>query len=223
VLARLADTDTIFCLGDTVGYGPNPNECLELIRKHARATVLGNHDLAALDNFGIEYFNDLAREALIWTQRQLSKENRRWLDTLGYEIRASEYLLVHGAPVQYFRYIMDKSDAADAFSSTDAPLIFVGHTHVAEAYILHDNGEIDHHHYQHGGVLRLDAGLRYLLNVGSVGQPRDLNAEASFAFYDDQHRTITWERVAYDIESVRRKILTAELPEALGTRLIQGR
>lgn len=223
MLERAAPRDALLCLGDTVGYGPNPNECLDLIRGQAQSAVLGNHDLAALENYGLEYFNDLAREALEWTQGRLSAENRAWLDTLGYEIRMPEYLLVHGAPVQYFRYIMDKRIASEAFTQTDAPLIFVGHTHIAESYALHDDGRIEHQHYQRGGNLKIEPGVRYIINVGSVGQPRDLNVDASFAIFDDRARTVVWHRVPYDIEGVRRKIDDVDLPTALGVRLSHGR
>src|SRR5512146_1316686 len=98
----LRDDDVLMCLGDIVGYGPNPNECVGMIRERARHAVLGNHDLAALENFGVEYFNDVARAAIAWTQGVLSDENRAWLNTLSYELRFPEFLLVHGAPVNYF-------------------------------------------------------------------------------------------------------------------------
>ena len=174
------------CLGDMVGYGPNPNECVEdhsRARKHA---VLGNHDLAAIENFGVEYFNDAAREAIAWTQTVLDDENREWLNALPYELRFPDFLLVHGAPVNYFEYILDKRAAARAFESTDAPLVFIGHTHIAEYWVLEPDGTIGHKHLQHGGELILEAGQRYIVDVGSVGQPRDLNPDASFVFYEPE-------------------------------------
>lgn len=223
VFDRIGDDEEVLCLGDVVGYGPNPNECADLVRRRVWACVLGNHDVAAIDNFGIDYMNPAAREAILWTQRVLGPEQAKWLDGLGYEVRTPEFLLVHGAPEEYFTYILDKTDAARALSSTDAPLIFVGHTHIAEFYSLDGEGRVEHGHRQQGGTLELESGKRYIINVGSVGQPRDLNPDASFAFYDPAARSITWERVPYAVERVQEKILTAGLPEYLATRLAAGR
>jgi diadenosine tetraphosphatase ApaH/serine/threonine PP2A family protein phosphatase len=222
-LARLAPADGVLCLGDIVGYGPNPNECVAKIRERASETVLGNHDVAAVDNFGLEYFNQAARAAIVWTQSVLAKPNAEWLSGLGYELRRPDYLMVHGAPVDYFAYILDNVDAARAFAATDAPLIFVGHSHIAEYYAQHLDGRIAHRHMQHGGRLTLEQGVRYIVNVGSVGQPRDANPEASFAFYDPQAATVTWDRYAYDVARVQEKILAAHLPESLSRRLALGR
>ena len=217
------EDDAVLCLGDIVGYGPNPNECVERIKTIATATVLGNHDVAAIDNFGLQYFNPAAREAMKWTQRVISPESIAWLNELGYEFRMPEFLLVHGAPVNYFEYILDKAGAARAFAATDAPLVFVGHTHIAEYYALEPDGSIVHQHLQHGGELVLRADRRYIVNVGSVGQPRDLNPRASFGFYDDTAGTISIVRFDYAIAAVQDKIAAAHLPEALARRLVVGR
>ncbi|MDP9105432.1 MAG: metallophosphatase family protein [Candidatus Eremiobacteraeota bacterium] len=223
VFALLRDDDALLCLGDIVGYGPNPNECVENIRARATATVLGNHDVAAIDNFGLAYFNPAAREAMKWTQANLKAENLAWLDSLGYEFRMPEFLLVHGAPINYFEYVLDKAAAARAFAATDAPIIFIGHTHIAEVYTLDEDGAIEHRHLQQGAVVTLRAGLRYLFNVGSVGQPRDLNPRASFGFYDSVAQTVTVTRVPYPIARVQEKIRAANLPDALARRLDVGR
>jgi diadenosine tetraphosphatase ApaH/serine/threonine PP2A family protein phosphatase len=223
VFAKIDPAAGLLCLGDVVGYGPNPNECVALIRERATACVLGNHDVGAVDGHGLSYFNPLALEAILWTQKILTAENRAWLDSLGYELRMPEYLMVHGAPVTYFAYILDKTGAALAFHATDAPLIFIGHTHIAEYYALDSDGNVEHRHMQLGGKLDLEAGKRYIVNVGSVGQPRDLNPEASFAVYDPEAGTVIWERVAYPIAQVQEKIEAAHLPEMLATRLTAGR
>jgi len=221
--ALIDPEDRVLCLGDMVGYGPNPNEVVDRLRERAFVAVLGNHDVAAIDNFGIGFFNPAAREALEWTQGVLSEQNRAWLDSLGYEYRDPEFLLVHGAPVNYFEYILDKAGAARAFAATDAPLIFIGHTHIAEVYSLDASGAIEHSHLQHGGSVQLEDGVRYLVNVGSVGQPRDLNPQASFAFYEPERRKVTIERIDYPIARVGEKIALAHLPEALARRLVVGR
>ena len=121
VLARLEPGDALVSLGDVVGYGPNPNECVAALRDRSAQAVLGNHDLAAVENFGVEHFNPAARSAIAWTQGVLNDESRTWLNALPYELRFPEFLLVHGAPVNYFEYILEKSAAARAFQSTDAP------------------------------------------------------------------------------------------------------
>lgn len=221
--AQLAPDDVVLCLGDIVGYGPNPNECVARIRERAAITVLGNHDLAAIDNFGIQYFNPAAREAMRWTQAVLDPDHLRWLNGLGYEYRLPECLLVHGAPQEYFEYILDKIGAARAFAATDAPVIFIGHTHIAEYYDLHPDGSIDHRHLQQGGDVRIQPGHRYLINVGSVGQPRDLNPAASFGLFEPDAALVRVVRFAYPIQAVQEKIVQAQLPDALARRLLVGR
>ncbi len=223
VFATIAADERVLCLGDIVGYGPDPNDCLALVRERATATVLGNHDVAAVDGHGLAFFNDAAREAIEWTQTVLEAGHAAWLDGLSYELRMPEYLLVHGAPVDYFSYILDKAAAARAFAATDAPVIFVGHTHIADYYALAPDGTIAHEFRQREGELRLAIGYRYIVNVGSVGQPRDLNCDASFVRYDSDARTVTWHRVPYAIERTQRKIGEARLPDALARRLEVGR
>lgn len=223
VFARLDERDGVLCLGDIVGYGPDPNACVALVRARATQTVLGNHDVAAIDGHGLEYFNAGARAAIEWTQRVLASDHAAWLDGLAYEVRLADFLLVHGAPVDYFAYILDKAAAAVAFAATDAPLVFVGHSHIAEYYALAPDGAIAHEHRQHGGALVLEAGTRYIVNPGSVGQPRDLNPEASFALYDPQARRVDWKRVPYAISAVQEKIAAAHLPASCARRLALGR
>ncbi len=216
-------SDELLCLGDIVGYGPNPNECVAIVRARAVATVLGNHNVAAVDNFGLSYFNPAAREAMKWTQSVLLPEHHAWLNTLGYEFRLPDCLLVHGAPVNYFEYILDKAGAARAFAATDAPLIFIGHTHIAGYYALRPDGTIEAKLLQQGGTFSLDEGSRYVVNVGSIGQPRDLNPRAAFGFYEPGARTIEIVRYDYPIARVQEKITAVHLPEALARRLEMGR
>jgi diadenosine tetraphosphatase ApaH/serine/threonine PP2A family protein phosphatase len=223
VFGRLAASDSVLCLGDIVGYGPDPNACVDLVRARALETVLGNHDVAAIDGHGLDYFNGPAREALEWTQKVLDEGNGAWLDGLAYEARLPDFLLVHGAPVDYFKYILDVSAAAEAFADTDAPLVFIGHSHIAEFYALGPGGDIRHEQRQHGGELVLEAGTRYIVNPGSVGQPRDRNPDASFAFYDQQAGRIQWQRVPYEIGAVQEKMAAAHLPDSGARRLAVGR
>ena len=171
----------------------------------------------------MEFFNDVARAAIAWTQEVLDDDNRAWLNTLGYELRFPEFLLVHGAPVNYFEYILDKRTAAKAFGLTDAELIFIGHTHIAEYWAQEPDETVGHKHMQQGGELVFEPGRRYIVDVGSVGQPRDLNPEASFVMFDSEKRRVEWIRYSYAISDVQQKIHEAHLPDYLATRLEAGR
>lgn len=222
-MSFLQPDDMLVCLGDMVGYCANPNECVELLRSRTQHAVLGNHDLAALESFGVEYFNDAAREAIQWTQRVLSEPNRAWLNGLPYELRLKEFLLVHGAPVNYFEYILDKRTAAVAFERTDAPIVFIGHTHIAEYWVREPDGTIGHKHMQRGGELVMEPDKRYIVDVGSVGQPRDLNPEGSFVIYEPEKHRVEWIRYEYPIAVVQEKIRAAHLPDYLADRLEVGR
>jgi predicted phosphodiesterase len=222
-LENALDDDAVISLGDVVGYGPNPNECVAKLRERSRHAVLGNHDLAAVENFGVEAFNPAARTAINWTQTVLDDASRAWLNSLPYELRMPDFLLVHGAPVNYFEYILDKAAAARAFERTDAPIVFVGHTHIAEYWSLDAEGTIGHKHMQRGGALSLEDGKRYIIDVGSVGQPRDLNPQACFVRYDPEARRVEWIRYEYPIEEVQRKMREAGLPPYLVDRLNVGR
>ena len=222
-LSMVSSEEAVVSLGDVVGYGPNPNECVAALQECSRHAVLGNHDLAAVENFGVESFNRAARTAIGWTQGILNESSRAWLNALPYELRFPEFLLVHGAPVNYFEYILDKAAAARAFERTDARIVFVGHTHIAEYWARDGEGAIGHKHMQHGGELRLEDDKRYILDVGSVGQPRDLNPQASFVRYDSEEGRIEWVRYDYPIDEVQRKMREANLPAYLVERLSAGR
>jgi diadenosine tetraphosphatase ApaH/serine/threonine PP2A family protein phosphatase len=222
-LAQIDVDDSLVSLGDVVGYGPNPNECVAALQARCRHAVLGNHDLAAVENFGVEGFNSAARSAIGWTQRVLDDASRAWLNALPYELRLPEFLLVHGAPVDYFEYILDKAAAARAFDRTDARIVFVGHTHIAEYWVRDADGSIGHRHMQNGGELTLEPEKRYIIDVGSVGQPRDLNPQACFALYDTQAQRVQWVRYEYPIEQVQEKMRAAGLPGFLIDRLSVGR
>ncbi|MBV9718459.1 MAG: metallophosphoesterase family protein [Candidatus Eremiobacteraeota bacterium] len=222
-LAHMEADDSLVSLGDVVGYGPNPNECVAVLQARCRHAVLGNHDLAAVENFGVENFNAAARSAIGWTQSMLDDVSRTWLNALPYELRLPEFLLVHGAPVDYFEYILDKATAARAFERTDARIVFVGHTHIAEYWVRDADGTIGHRHMQKGGELTLEADKRYIIDVGSIGQPRDLNPQACFTFYDTLAQRVEWIRYEYPIARVQEKMQAIGLPPFLIDRLSVGR
>lgn len=225
VLAELdgANVDRLICLGDIVGYGPNPNECCAILRQRGVAAIMGNHDEAALSNEHDEWFNDNAQAAIAWTRRNLAAENRAFLAALPAELAFDSFALVHGSPARHFDYILDVGDAVRAFRATQKPITFVGHSHVAEVYFQAADGRTFHERLAHGGSVVIESGFRYIINPGSVGQPRDRNPQASYAIYDEARGAVDVRRVNYDIGAVQRLMEEAKLPGALATRLSVGK
>ena len=224
VLDELARSriDALLCLGDIVGYGPNPNECCDLLRRRSCQAIAGNHDEAAVSDVGTEYFNPVAREAIAWTQVALTPENRSFLAQLPRERTYPGFSLVHGSPVHHFDYILDIVDAQRAFERVSEALTFVGHSHVAEVYFQDPQGRTFHKKLAHGGRVDIVPEFRYIINPGSVGQPRDRNPQASFACFDDGEHYAEVRRVTYDVGQVQQRIELAHLPSQLGARLAIG-
>jgi predicted phosphodiesterase len=216
------DIDTLVCLGDIVGYGPNPNEACDVLRQRGCVAIAGNHDEAAVTTTDADSFNSLARKAIVWTRDQLSESNRQYLASLPREYRFDTFAIVHGAPGSPFDYIQTVADAEAAFERVSAPLTFVGHTHVAEVYYQDGSGRTYHQRLAAGGRIEIADGYRYIINPGSVGQPRDRNPQASFASFDDAARLVEIRRVTYDVMRVRERMQDADLPAQLGDRLAIG-
>ena len=214
--------DAVLCLGDIVGYGPSPNECCDLLRSRDVIAIAGNHDEAAVDGAGAERFNALAREAIQWTQGRLTPENRAYLASLPRERLLDGFGMVHGAPVHHFDYIMDVLDAKRALELTNQRLTFVGHSHVAEVYYQDAGGRTFQQRLAHGGRIDIVPEFRYIINVGSVGQPRDRNPQASFAWYDRAAGIVEIRRLTYDVDRVQARIASASLPLPLAERLTTG-
>jgi predicted phosphodiesterase len=226
VLGRIAEltVDEIVCLGDIVGYNANPNECVEIMREKKITCVLGNHDavVARLDK--PETFNILAWRAVLWTRDVLAEENRQFLVDLPRERQVCDFFLFHGYIHDTIRYLLSKDDAADNFRLLAGmpgalQLGFFGHTHIGMAFIEHQGGIVR----DLSSDLSLSPGKRYLINPGSVGQPRDDDPRASFLVYDSDQRIVLFFRVAYDIKACQDKIVRAGLPPQLAWRLDQGR
>jgi predicted phosphodiesterase len=204
--------DAIYCLGDIVGYGANPNECLDLVRERATICVLGNHDLASIDPVNAEYFSRPGRIAIEWTHSVLTPEHIRFLSGLPYTASTDLFTLAHAGPLdpEQWQYVLSLQVAKLQFPAFQTQLCFIGHTHVPAVC---------------GEDLRtfiLKKGKRFLINVGSVGQPRDGNPQLSFGFLD----TETWKyenvRASYDIDKAAQAIRSQGLPSTLATRLYQG-
>lgn len=215
VLARGAElgADDWVCLGDVVGYGADPNECVDLVSRLCGVVLLGNHDEAAISDDDLSWFNPWAAEAVLWTRRTLEVRWRQYLAErpLRHEDPIATY--VHGSPVrpEAWHYVLTRRDAERESTGFSTPLCFVGHSHQPDAYELPPASE--------------SSTPRYLINVGSVGQPRDGDPRACFVTLDvrtDGTTQVKFERVAYDIPAAQRKIRAAGLRETLATRLEMG-
>jgi diadenosine tetraphosphatase ApaH/serine/threonine PP2A family protein phosphatase len=211
---------SIVCLGDVVGYGANPNEVIELVRTRASMTIRGNHDQAAIDPAEEAHFNSWAVQAIRWTRDAMTGENLDYLKSLGYESFLPDVRLVHASPSEpeKWRYILSPQAAAREFATFDESFCFIGHSHVPMIVLRTEVGTSE----LLEGEVALPAGARVLINVGSVGQPRNGDPRASFAVLDLEDRSVRLVQVPYDIHAARARIVDAGLPRFLGDRLLLG-
>lgn len=204
--------DEIICLGDIVGYGANPNECVDIVRSRCSTVVLGNHDAAALETALAHDFNTIARKAVMWTSEALNETSKEYLSSVPMTASTGDLLFVHSSPhiPEAWDYIIDVNDAQSAFGHFDEKICFIGHTHVP--------GIFSHR----GRAKAVGREEQYIVNVGSIGQPRDGNPMLAFGIFD----SVRWEyeliRSEYDIQSAVDKIFSAGLPQELGYRLMYG-
>ena len=213
--------DAVWCLGDTVGYGPEPGACLELLRQHPLTAVAGNHDHAALRRLDIADFNDNAAAAALWTARQLSQEDADFLAGLPLTATAGDFTLVHGslrAPLR--EYLLSPAAAAATFARLTTPYCLVGHSHLPFRCVENQSGP-EFVEFAGDTVYPLDE-RRWIINPGSVGQPRDYDPRAGYAVYDDGAGVISHHRVTYDIADTQAKMRQAGLPPGLIDRLNYG-
>ncbi len=225
--------DVVVNLGDIVGYGANPNEVVQRSRQLGRFFVRGNHDKACAGMSSIEEFNPVAGLAVMWTRSVLTSENLKWLRQLPAGPARldgiNDVLFVHGSPVDEDEYLLLLPEALVALKQSPAPLVFIGHTHLQGGFLAaEDDAATIRPVYRSVDKLEsfdfpLDRSVRYLINPGSVGQPRDGDWRAAFALFDTDSRIVTYYRVPYDVEKAMDAIIEAELPERLATRLTQGR
>jgi diadenosine tetraphosphatase ApaH/serine/threonine PP2A family protein phosphatase len=223
--AVLADAapraDDVLCLGDVVGYGADPSACVEMIGARAGAVVAGNHERAVTGGMSLSWFNRYARAAAEWTRTQLDTDCASYLTALPLTVEVDDATLVHASPRQpdEWEYLVSDEDGWQAFDAFATRLCFVGHSHVPAMWSLGSSGP----DYERGDVdIRLDAGRRYIVNVGSVGQPRDRDPRAAYALWDVEARRVSIRRVAYDVAGARAKIEAAGLPRFLSERLAAG-
>jgi predicted phosphodiesterase len=218
--------DKAVVLGDLVGYGANPNQAVDRIRAlRPLMAIRGNHDKVCSGIENGELFNRVALEAAMWTRRKLTQTNLRWLHGLpeGPAVVDGAFAISHGTPIDEDAYIFGEIEALNVFRQTSYPVCFFGHSHFPVIFGL--STEAITTVLTGGGTCRykLKPGVRYLINPGSVGQPRDGNPHASFAFYDTSKQSVTFHRIPYRVETAQRKILDAGLPRPLADRLALGR
>lgn len=231
-LAAAPPHDRVFNLGDIVGYGANPNEVTERSRELGTVFVRGNHDKACSGVTGLDDFNPIAGLAVLWTRQKLKPDNQSFLHDLpSGPISPVEGLqCVHGSPRDEDEYVLMRRDAYSILGRAAAPVTFFGHTHVQGGFWIDDEtdeeGGLELKYPSRTGVQHLTVELRdtgkYMINPGSIGQPRDGDPRAAFLVYDTEKTAVTFFRVPYDIAAAQEKIFAAGLPERLAIRLEEG-
>jgi len=223
VLVDASDIDAVWCLGDLVGYGPDPNECISRIQQLPDLVcLLGNHDAAALGQIDVDTFNIEARQAIKWTQEVLTESSTAFLQHLPEHKVIDNVTLVHGSPRQpVWEYLLDTRTATLNFGYFDTPYCFVGHTHLPVEYYLPDESRVAKLIVPEPGM-ELSLAPRAILNPGSVGQPRDRDPQASYALYDTEQNKWAYKRIAYDIPAVQSRMAAVGLPERHIQRLTAG-
>lgn len=214
----------VLSLGDLVGYGPNPNEVVTRIRELGpQLALVGNHDLAALGQLDLEMFNPYAREAAEWTAWCLASESRSYLSGIEPSAAGENVELFHASPRDpVWEYMEEGWQGRPNFAAFQAPLAFVGHTHVPRVFVLDESGGVTVGVPGAGETLQLEPGNRYIVNPGGVGQPRDGDPRAAYGIWDSEAATFNFERVPYDVPVTQGKIREAGLPEILAARLPLG-
>ena len=220
-------------LGDVVGYGANPNEVIERCRQLGGSYVRGNHDKAVCGLSDMDDFNPIAAEAVLWTRQVLTPDNLEWLCSLppgpmqADDIPGAQF--VHGSPLDEDEYVITPHDAVGPMLASQPALTFFGHTHVQGSFAL-DSEQIEGAHpgyltvgQSENVTFPMISGLRYIINPGSVGQPRDGDWRAAFALFDTETHVVAFCRTPYDLKSAQDRILDAGLPKRLATRLAAGR
>lgn len=214
--------EEVWCLGDVVGYGPDPHQCIELLSRRDHVCVAGNHDWAAIGKMNTSYFNPDAAAACHWTARQLSPEDIQYLESLPLVTEKGDFTLVHGSPREpIWEYLLSTSNAKENFAYFQSKFCLVGHSHMPLIFRHTETGACSSSQFTTNIGLVLGES-RLIINPGSVGQPRDGDPRASYAIYDSQTGMVRLYRVAYDISATQTKMAKHGLPMRLAARLSQG-
>ncbi|MEW6170122.1 MAG: metallophosphoesterase family protein [Candidatus Omnitrophota bacterium] len=223
VLAAYKDEniDAYFCLGDIIGYATNPNECVKKVNELNCITIAGNHEWGSLDKLDLDYFNELAKIAIIWSKSKLTFDCKDYLESLPLIYKEKDFILVHGSldyPERFY-YIFDENDAEETLNLLETNICFVGHTH-KPGFFTKDEGRIS---YSTNSKLKIEKSKKYIVNVGSVGQPRDRDSRASFCIYDTKKQDVEIKRIDYEVKKTYDKIIDTGLPIFLAQRLLTGK
>ena len=219
--------DQILCCGDLVGYGADPNAVTMWVRENCPVVVRGNHDRASTGQDDLEWFNPAARQAAIWTLQHLTPDNAQYIHDLPRgPITVGEFEIIHGAPYDEDEYVVGAGEAGQAFGYLHSRVAFFGHTHVQGGFIWNQSRvetimRMPMHRTME--TLEIDPDCAYLINPGSVGQPRDSDPRAAYAIYNSDSGLVSYHRVEYDVASAQRRIQEEGLPSLLAERLAVGR
>jgi len=221
---KINNAAAVYCAGDIIGYGAQPNECVETLRKMKALCVRGNHEDYLLGEKSLNGASKNAKEAISWHMDAVTESNVRYLKGLRYSEVLSEYSIriVHGSPFspEEFNYVMTKREIMEAFLSFEEQICVIGHTHRPAAFRFNEESGL--YQYRFGSKVHVEKGFRYIINIGSVGQPRDGLPQAGVCMYDSESGIFTEKRLDYDIHSAQKKILDAGLPPTLAYRLAYG-
>ena len=215
------DIDCYLCGGDIVGYAADPNQCCRIVEQYAQSSVAGNHDHGCVGAVSMDDFNPVAREAMTWTKSHLDKKNSAYLKSLPLVFKNKDLTLAHAtedAPGD-FNYLLDGFTARKNFRIQDTRVCFVGHTHVPGAFVYKNKKDIEYLKQDEIVIAKRNS---YIVNVGSVGQPRDGNPLACYCIYDSAKGRVLIKRVRYNIQKAKKKIIQAGLPRFLAERLGAG-
>ncbi len=214
--------DKLVCLGDIVGYGADPNACVEWVMENVDFSVAGNHDWAAVNKTNISYFNSDAYQSCLWTREKLTEKNKLFLSSLPLDHEEGGIYWVHASPYkpESWYYVTSKTVGERNFKSFEAAICFVGHSHRPVILEQKADGEINDYV---SDIWNIEPKRRYIFNDGSLGQPRDRNPNPAFMVYDSEERIVRIHRFEYDLSSAQDKIRENGLPSDLAERLTQGR
>ena len=219
---KRAGAERFACLGDLMGYGASPNEVCDVVRRLEAPTILGNHDAAVSGRMDYSYYYDAARRALDWCGEVLAPDHLAWLKTLPYTERIEHVGLCHGSPIRVeefeYLFLVEQAELLLPKLAELPPITFIGHTHLVKAFQLGERGVTP----IKKRTFRLEDGMKYVVSVGSVGQPRDFDNRASFCLYDLATREVQLLRASYDIGAASNRILAAKLPLNFSKRLWLG-
>lgn len=222
--------DEIICCGDIVGYNANPEECVSRIVSLGIRSVMGNHDMALVEPTEDRYFNHYGLAAIKWQRSQVTQSNQKFIKELPSKIKVTEpnlhddFQVTHGSldPQAPFEYIASPLEALRMSELMLKKICFIGHSHISGIFTISPNDKVEYFRASHGHEVSIDPKEKYIINVGSVGQPRDRNPQSAYAIYDTEKNKITIKRVDYDIETTISKVMDAGLPLFLADRLRIG-